>query len=246
MKLFHILFVLVVSHETVEAQNQLQPFEVEHMTRGYFYASSIGPDALKGHGGWGGSDNPSIPFTPSAHAEGLEITVDTLHIVPFDSIFQGRSVEVRNNGPDTLFFPAQDSRVYLKTQAMHKGKFEDIEYLPSSWCGNSYHTLYLAPSEKWVFVMPKYDGPNSTELRLELTYRSSTIYKDTLVQFSHLFPGGVHSKQFTKKLDHDPAGLMDPYNDQAPLLAMCRASVPAHEDKPRVAWWGNFDQWIRH
>ncbi len=192
---------------------QLKPVQVKYMMRGYFHASSKGPAELNGFGGWGGSDNAATRFTPPAAAPSLQILVDTLNIVPLDSLYEGRKVTVRNNGSDTLFFAARDSRLCMKTQAMRSDSFADIEYLPSSWCGNSYHTLFLAPGEQWHFVMPKYDGPEPTRLRLELAYGSTAQEDGKKLAYSHTFPGAVHRKQFSEKRDYHPRGMMDPYND---------------------------------
>lgn len=45
---------------------------------------------------------------------------------------------VVNNTTNKITFNAQDSRLYMKMQAKDSaGEWKDIEYLPSSWCGNS-------------------------------------------------------------------------------------------------------------
>lgn len=196
-----------------EQPEDLKPVRIQYMMRGYFYASSPdGPEALDRFGGWGGSTNTSGKYIPQNANTGLEILVDTTVIVPFSETYQGRRVVVRNNGPDTLYFPAQDSRLYMKAQALRNGTFADIEYLPSSWCGNSYHTLFLAPGERWTFDMPNYDGPVRTRGRLELKYARGP-QEDEQVIFSHEFPAGVHRKQFTEKPGYQPGGIMDPYNE---------------------------------
>jgi hypothetical protein len=207
------LAALLVGHFGIAQSSTLKPVAVKYMVRGYFYASSQGPAELNGHGGWGRSSNGSARFIPSAGAIGLQVLVDTSSVVPLDSLHEGRRVTVRNNGPDTIYFPAQDSRLYMKAQAKQGGVFRDIEYLPSSWCGNSYHTLFLAPGEQWQFVMPNYSGPLKTSLRLELAYRTTAEGDDEKLLYSHPFPGSVHPKQFSEKKEYQPGGLMDPYND---------------------------------
>lgn len=196
-----------------QAPAKLKTVDVDFMMRGYFYASSKGPSALNGYGGWGGSRNAAGSFSPALGRTGVEILVDTTSTVPLDSLYRGRAVVVRNNGPDTVFFPAQDSRLNMWTQALLTDSFADIEYLPSSWCGNSYHTLFLAPGQEWRFTMPEYAGRKPARLRLVL--ECGEAFSDAPRQriLSHTFPGGVNKGQFSQKQGHRPNGLMDPYND---------------------------------
>ncbi len=194
--------------------SKLNKVDIDYMMRGYFYASSKGPSELNGLGGWGGSSNGARSFTPPAGGSGLRILVDTTAVVAVDGKFRGQRVVVRNNGPDTLYFPAQDSRLYMKTQALRADSFADIEYLPSSWCGNSYHTLFLAPGEQWEFIMPRYEGARTTRSRIELTYNTtSDERKKARVAYSHTFPIGVNEEQFSNKVEYCRGGLMDPYED---------------------------------
>ncbi len=204
---------LLIGHLGMAQTSTLKPFTVKYMVRGHFHASSKGPAELNGHGGWGGSSNGSARFTPSSGPIGLQVLVDSSRVVPWDSLYEGRMVTVRNNGPDTLYFPAQDSRLHMKAQAKKDGSFSDIEYLPSSWCGNSYHTLFLAPGEQWQFVMPNYSGPLKTSLRLELAYRTTAEGVEEKLLHSQPFPGSVHPEQFSEKKEYRPGGIMDPYND---------------------------------
>lgn len=192
---------------------ELKPMDVDFMVRGYFYASSQGPEHLDGYGGWGGSGNASVRSAQPSSASGLEIAVDTLNVVPLDSVYRGQRVWLRNHGPDTVFFPAQDSRLGMWTQALRTDSFADIEYLPSSWCGNSYHTLYLAPGEEWSFVMPRYEGRILTRLRLVVEYKKDPEDETASLFFGPTFPGRVNKAQFSRKQGHQPQGIMDPYND---------------------------------
>ncbi|MDQ3100752.1 MAG: hypothetical protein M3R08_05150 [Bacteroidota bacterium] len=195
-----------------QSRGQLKTVDVNYMLRGYFYAASEGPESLNGPGGWGGASNGSIRSISTSGRTGIEIFVDTSRTVPMDSVYKGTLVRVRNHGPDTVFFPAQDSRLYMWTQALRSKEYADIEYLPSSWCGNSYHTLFLAPGEHWEFVMPKYEGRINTRLRLALkTGHAFDLEGSTL--YSHSFPGAVNKGQFKHKQGHAPQGLMDPYLD---------------------------------
>ena len=43
--------------------------------------------------------------------------------------------------------------------------------MPRSWCGNSYHTIFLEPGECWEVAAPRYAGAEPTELRFRLTMK---------------------------------------------------------------------------
>lgn len=99
------------------------------------------------------------------------------------------------------------------------GEWADIEYLPSSWCGNSIHTLTLAPHEKWDFTTPVYHGINNTKLRIALYYIDQSFEAEypwnrkELVVYSNEYNGSINPAQFWRKRDYRPSGLMDPYMD---------------------------------
>jgi hypothetical protein len=57
-----------------------------------------------------------------------------------------------NTTNDKVQFKAQDSRLYLVAEALNeKNEWVAITYLPSSWCGNSYHEITLDANEYWSF-----------------------------------------------------------------------------------------------
>ena len=128
--------------------------------------------------------------------------------------YQGMKLYVSNTSKDTAYFLAQDSRMDLVIQALDKeGKWRPIEYLPSSWCGNSYHTLYLPPAHFWEFNIPVYEGEFETKLRAELLYISDQEKYELDAIYSNEFEGSVNPGQFWRKAAYYPSGLMDPYND---------------------------------
>ena len=149
------------------------PLNIDFMNRGYFYAASSGnKKELNGFGGWGSSDNKA-GRNASIRAKELKILIgqDT---ATWAKAYKGRPVYVVNGSRDTAFFNAQDSRLYMNVQATTpSGEWKDIEYLPSSWCGNSYHTMYLAPGEQWAFTMPVYEGSIPVKLRMKLHYKTT-------------------------------------------------------------------------
>ncbi|MBL7973292.1 MAG: hypothetical protein JNJ85_00170 [Candidatus Kapabacteria bacterium] len=108
----------------------------------------------------------------------------------------------------------------MKVQALNsKGEWKDIEYLPSSWCGNSYHTLTLNSKHYWTFLTPVYEGEFKTKLRIELKYIDPTDKsekrrdKNEITVYSNEYEGSINPGQFWNKREYYPSGLMDPYND---------------------------------
>lgn len=188
---------------------------IDFMNRGYYYASSKYKKELAGFGGWGGSDNQSKPITSETNKfpKQLQIFVDQNKKSKWEG-YKGMKLYVANASTDTLFFDAQDSRLYLKIQAQNRnGEWKDIEYLPSSWCGNSYHTLFLAPKESWEFTTPIYHGEFKTKFRAQLLYKKTKDQEKDDIIYSNEFEGYINPGQFWNKRDYYPSGLMDPYND---------------------------------
>lgn len=188
---------------------------IDFMNRGYYYASSKYKKELAGFGGWGGSDNQSKPMTSQTNqsSKQLQIFVDQNKKSKWEG-YKGVKLYVANASTDTLFFDAQDSRLYLKIQAQNRsGEWKDIEYLPSSWCGNSYHTLFLAPKESWEFTTPIYHGEFKTKFRAQLLYKKTKDQEKDDIIYSNEFEGYINPGQFWNKREYFPGGLMDPYND---------------------------------
>src|SRR4029079_11871070 len=88
------------------------------------------------------------------------------------------------------------------------GNWKPVEYLPSSWCGNSYHRVFLPAGQLWTFRAPVYDGDFATTMRFALRPKSG----DAPI-YSNEFPGRIYATQFSIRKGHAPAGIMDPYDD---------------------------------
>jgi hypothetical protein len=189
---------------------------IDYMNRGYYYASSKYKKVLAGLGGWGGSDNNSkqissnVTFLPNT----LQVVIDIKQKTKWAEKYDAIKLFVANTSSDTLYFDAQNSRLYLKIQAQDKnGEWKDIEYLPNSWCGNSYHSLFLAPNELWEFATPVYQGEFKTKIRAELLYKKSIDQEVDFIIYSNEVDGYINPGQFWNQLEYYPSGIMDPYND---------------------------------
>lgn len=210
----------VIWHGTENKTTTVTNLNIDFMNRGYFLAYSK-PNS-KDLGGFGGSANfpekisKSITFPQKA----LSVIV---HPQLRDTIYgdyNALTVYIGNTTGDRINFNAQDSRLYMKVQALNsKGEWKDIEYLPSSWCGNSYHTLTLDSKYYWTFLTPVYEGEFKTKLRIELKYidpkdKSENRWdKNEITIYSNEYEGSINPGQFWNKKEYYPSGIMDPYND---------------------------------
>jgi len=196
-----------------------EPINTEMMMRGHYYAYSS-TDERMGFGGWAVSHN--IPATISQNlnfAPGkLSLSVRPEMTDTFRGACRGMKTFIANTTKDTIYFNAEDSRLYMKVQALAEDStWQDIEYLPSSWCGNSYHVLMLEPGAYWFFVTPQYEGDYKTKLRVELAYIDPAtdpyITTRPLFIYSNEFDGSINPGQFWLKGRYTPGGIMDPYYD---------------------------------
>jgi WG containing repeat len=133
----------------------------------------------------------------------------------FQESFKGFKSYVYNTTKDTLDIDVQDNVLNVTMQAIDKkGVWRDIEYMPSSWCGNSYYSIKLLPNEYWAITIPEYDGIIETTLRLVfLPKRDKKGASKTNPIYSNIFKGKVNPAQFWNKEGHTPTNLMDSYNE---------------------------------
>ena len=214
-----IVAVLVfpsVAIAQAESENKKLPkLDAEHMLGGYFFAASRteDPDAL---GGFAPSENFPRPIESSMNvpADMISIIVYPDSDLPFRT-FRGIRVVIVNSTSGEVGFFASDSRLYVVQEAVDDdGFWKPIEYLPSSWCGNSYHTVFLPSREYWEFASPRYTGklPTRLRFRLDIAGVPNKQGKPKPV-YSNEFHGSVKPKQFRIQEGHKPTSLMDPYNN---------------------------------
>ncbi len=201
--------------ETKLSEKKSSKLNIDYMMRGYFYASSPYKEELAGFGGWGGSHNEFKKIQAKDMFPKEQFNLIVHKPTQRDTGLEEKSkLYIVNNREDTIYFNAQDSRLYLLLQAKDKqGVWKDIEYLPSSWCGNSYHTLFLPKNHYWEFAIPEYEGSLQTQLRAKLWYKPTKDSKDSEILYSEEFAGSVNPGQFWNKLTYIPFGLMDPYDE---------------------------------
>lgn len=205
----------IVWQANEDTTTSLKEMNVDFMNRGYFYAySSPKNSAEDNSGGWATSKNKpqKIKAQSLFKKNELSITIDVSQVDTFAYTFYGYNLFISNLTTDTIKFNAQDSRLYVKLQAQNEnGEWKDIEYLPNSWCGNSYHKIELESNAYWSFKIPKYFGEFSTKIRAELKYIDPRNSEKEKVLYSNIIDGRINPGQFWNKRAYHPRGLMDPY-----------------------------------
>jgi hypothetical protein len=188
--------------------DDLKPLEVDYMLRGYCYAG--GRADKSAIGGYGRSDNQPRKLNSRMGKSGT-VTLMALpdQTVPFSRSYRGFRLRLINDTSSEVAFSASDSRLPILQEALDtRGRWRPIEYLPETWCGNSYHSVYLPARHYFEFAVPIYSGRQRTRLRfvLQREQGGSPIY-------SNEFEGSINPRQFSKKQGHRPTGLMDPYDE---------------------------------
>lgn len=199
-----------------EAPKTSRPLNVDYMSRTSYHVASVPLRRYAGVGGWGRSDNPArLGQPPVAGAPALQVAVAPKpEANALATGVSGHRVTITNTSPDTVVFDAQDSRLYMNLQAQDaRGRWRDIEYVPSSWCGNSYHQVFLAPGQYWQLTVPAYSGAQPTQLRVRLLRRKSAASRQPEAVYSNSFAGGVNPAQFWRQEGYVPQSIMDPYNN---------------------------------
>ncbi|MCC3159438.1 hypothetical protein LJ737_19510 [Hymenobacter sp. 15J16-1T3B] len=179
----------------------------------YTVASSSRLRQFANLGGWADSGNrPRLVGAAEAGPRTLRVTVDAAASTSGGPA--SHRLRIINGSTDTVLFGAQDSQLSLNLQALDRqGQWQDIEYVPRSWCGNSYHTVFLAPDQYWQLTAPVYTGEFATKLRAKLLRQDPQNPGNTLAVYSNEFEGRVNPGQFGRKEGHAPQDIMDPYNE---------------------------------
>lgn len=193
------------------SQTPPEKLNIKYMLRGYFYAGSYIEDEF--FGGFAKSDN-----LPKAITAGMLVPPSAISLIAlpneaaiFNDAFKGIKLLLVNTTLETVALSASDSRIEIVQEAQDaNGEWRPIDYLPSSWCGNSYHQVFLEQNQYWEFVAAEFTGTLNTKLRFRL---SGLIANADRVIYSNQFDGMINPEQFSVKREYHPQGLMDPYDD---------------------------------
>lgn len=184
--------------------------DVKFKLRGYFYAGTSQMDSTALGGFYEDKNAPKklIPeISNYSKSNELQIIVKTDLTTEFDKGISGFKIFIVNKSDSIAELPAQDSRLYLKRQVFYNNEWKDIEYIPSSWCGNSYHSVYIKPNEYWKFTAPCLKGKISSKFRFQL------YINNHLTIYSNEFQGSFNKTQINKEQGHKPNGIMDSYDN---------------------------------
>jgi len=191
---------------TVISAASLQPLNVKFKVRGYFLAASTRSEIA-------GLDREFAKTIAVPRRVDRDFPAGrlTLLALPREATafgrYKGLRVILANTTRTKGDFEAQDGRINIYREALDAdGRWKPIEYLPNSWCGNSYHRTYLQPDHYWSFAAPQYEGTVRTRMRFVLEQQGLKLV-------SNEFEGTVNREQFVKLQGHEPTNLMDPYND---------------------------------
>ena len=192
---YFLSFILVFFSLSTFAQSKTD-LVVNHMLRGTIYVQSSIEDTTAA-GGFGRSENfaKSIADSLNFIETGFFLKIDTAKVITIADKFNGYKFYIVNKNDTVVKLDASDSRLYVVAEVYYKNKWQPIEYLPSSLCGNSYYTVYLKPNEYWEFQIPKFSGKISSKLRYRLS-----IGKDKYV-YSNEILTSINKRQLTEKKD---------------------------------------------
>lgn len=160
------IFLLLFS---VTFGQKKKDLNIKSMLRGHIYAKSSIVDTTA-FGGFGDSNNLPKKINENLNLtdRGLIMKIDTTQTTTINNEYNGYKFYIANRTDSIVRFEASDSRLNVIAEVFHKGKWKPIEYLPSSWCGNSYHSVYLKENEYWEFDIPKFTGKIKAKLRYKL------------------------------------------------------------------------------
>ncbi len=193
----------IVWQEATYANKLLPAYNLD--CRRYASYGAHSDHVVANEGGFGESGNRQRDIKDASRypAGALSLQVRTDLKDTFNLAYQGYQVYLVNRTTQQEKLPAQDGGLFMLMEAQDKdGVWRDIEYHPSSWCGNSYHTLILDPGKCWQFKAPVYEGDFKTKLRLSLTL-TSRHSSEPVTLYSNTFNGSVNPAQFWRQEEQE-------------------------------------------
>ncbi|MDZ4756663.1 MAG: hypothetical protein SGJ10_00810 [Bacteroidota bacterium] len=192
---------------TIYAQSAID-LNIDYMLRGNKYVASCIKDS-NALGGFAHSENtPKILNDSNNFIEkGFFLKIDTTSIITISKKYNGYNFYIVNKSDSTIKLNASDSRISVVLEAYVDKKWQEIEYLPSSWWGNSRHKVFIRSNECWKFSIPKFTGQIKTTIRYKLIIGlDQYIYSNAIVS-------SINRKQLTERQGYQSQGIMDPYED---------------------------------
>lgn len=188
---------------------KLDSVNIGFQFRGNCYAYSSSKNAIESNGE-AQSDNLPKKIDQSFKKSGLYLVINKNEFSRIDSASLGCKLYLVNTTDSMVTLNASDSRLYIIAEALNeKNEWTPISYLPSSWCGNSYHTVSLGKDEYWSFNIPVFKGAIKTKIRYTL------LIDEVKKICSNTIDANLNNGQFIpeNKKGHNPKNIMDPYNN---------------------------------
>lgn len=188
-----------------EQISALDSINIPFQLRGFCYAYSSDKNKERSNGEAHSSNFPKNTENMFS-ITGFYLLINEKAFTKINEKFLGCKLYLINRTDSLVTLSAQDSRLNIIPEAKDKnGEWKPIGYNPSSWCGNSYHTIKLDNNEFWEFSIPIFTGPFHT--------RYTLIYGDSVKFSSNEITGCINPSQFDteNKQGHSPVDLMDPY-----------------------------------
>lgn len=209
---FSSLFAFVVLAGFSRAEDLL-PLETKVMLRGYCYAGSRRDErAIGGYASSANAPQEVTEKTPGT-ADRIDLVALPAEPVTFQRKHQGFRLLLINRTGEEASFNASDAQLTLLCEARDRdGAWKAIEARSVSFCGNSFHHVYLPAGHYWEFAAPVYGGPFQTKLR----YRFQAEYGKGSPVYSNEFDGHIHLSQFDS-LDKPPAPKSPPMTNRSPV-----------------------------
>ncbi|SFD17177.1 WG containing repeat-containing protein [Chitinophaga sp. CF118] len=193
--------------------DEIDSLNIDYMNSGYYYGADPYREPLRVPFRYVSNGNTK-PIPDSLHFKEnkFEIIIDTTKKCKWEGQYEGITVYLINTTKQTFYFDVQDARLSMKMQALDKdGRWSDIEYLPGSWCGNSYGKAYLNGGRYIDFYAPVYHGAVRTKLRLELSYLRKPDQEENDILYSNVIDGSINPGQFWREPEYSGSNIMDPY-----------------------------------
>lgn len=202
----YVIELVFFPKKVVELKTNQETFEVLEVSY-KLRANKLAIGKNKESSGWYVSENGPQNIEDKFSDKELFLKIYENEFTLVEDKFIANKLYLVNNSNERICFPAQDSRLYLKMQAKNVfGSWNDIEYIPNSWCGNSYHEICLEKGEFWEFPSLQFKGRHKTKFRYKLEMDENDL-------FSNEIDGYVNNGQFINKQKYFPTNLMDPYNE---------------------------------
>jgi hypothetical protein len=205
-----ITSILMLFCATVIAE-EAKDFNIAYMLRANIFAkSSI---ALPNLGGFGTSDNAAWKIEDKSmfKESGFFLKLDNSKKITYEvqgingkEKINGYNLYLVNKSNNIVKIGACDSMLPVVAEVFIDGKWQPIEYLPRSWCANSYHQVGLNKNEYWKFNVPKYDGKIVTRIRYKLDMGQEKFI------YSNEIETKINKKQLKDKPRYESGGIMDP------------------------------------